>query len=50
MLRLPTALAPLLALLVTTACLRDTNGNNAPNGSGQIPARVGNNDPRGVDD
>ncbi len=51
--RLPTALlrAPLLALVTAAAvsgCIRDNNGGNTP--AAQLQAKVGNNDPRGVDD
>jgi hypothetical protein len=47
MLRLPTAL---LIAAATTGCLRD-NGNNTPSGNAQLQqTRVGNDDPRGVDD
>ena len=49
MFRLPTALLALLVLTAPSGCLRD-NGNNAPNGAAQLQSRVGNNDPRGVDD
>ncbi len=42
--------APLLALLLTSAasgCIRENNGGTAPNT--QLRARVGNDDPRGID-
>lgn len=42
--------APLLALLATSGCLRENNGGNIPNSNPQLQSRVGNNDPRGVDD
>jgi hypothetical protein len=46
MFRLPTVLLALLALIASSGCVRD-NGNNAP---AQLQSRVGNDDPRGVDD
>lgn len=40
-----------MSLTLTTACIRDSNnGGNNPNTPKQIDSRVGNNDPRGVDD
>jgi hypothetical protein len=51
MIRLPTGLltAPLLTLLAISGCLRENNGT-APNSSPQLRTRVGNDDPRGIDD
>lgn len=46
MLRRPIAPLALVALLASSACVRD-NGNNAP---AQLQSRVGNDDPRGIDD
>ncbi|MFO7565954.1 MAG: CapA family protein [Enhygromyxa sp.] len=50
--RLPTALltAPLLTLLSICGCLRDNNSGKVPNSSAQLQNRVGNDDPRGVED
>ena len=41
-------LAAILAILAAPACIRDNNGGTSPNP--QLETRVGNNDPRGVDD
>lgn len=48
--RLPTLLtAPLLTLLAIFGCVRESNGN-IPNSNSALQTRVGNDDPRGIDD
>lgn len=49
MIRTPTALLALLALIAPSGCLRDS-GNTVANGNAHLRTQVGNNDPRGVDD